>query len=353
MTAVAPAKNNILLLSKELMQVNRPEWGFEDGVNIAEHVVPIKAMGAKGPVTAHEFVGTDNFGANWYTRQEYEVDAGRDEEPILYTPIYQITENSSLPKNVSVNRIGPAGVTFSAIEEGGEVKFATVGESNFSVQMVHYAVGLEYSKDLVVYNELWSVAEVERQLGTAYNALLNHVHLNPIITATLTGDNYTDGTALSFDSGATMPEKYLRTLEQAITDAVSDTTNPRRGPYALLVATGQSFMVERSLLGVPQQGFTKQSSAAGRISTVITYDGWTGSRGNLTTTYGGVDTGYAYLIDLSLKRRHFRSYMKQGLQREMGNPDVSRFILEQTVWDSYFTMYADTTAAVQRIKWPV
>lgn len=341
------------IVAKELLTQDKPRWGWKPGVNLKDHFRKISVSGADGkPAVAYEFIGTDTFAAAFYERQRYEVDAGRLEEPILYTPIYEITEDPSLPRNVPVYRLGPAGVVFERIEEGGEVKFVTVGQSNFSVPIIHYATGLEYNKDLVEFNELWRVSEVEREAGTAFNALLNHIHLSPFISNAFTGNNATDGTALSFDSNATLPEKYLRTLEAAVIEATDDTTNPRRGPYALLCSTANLFTIERALTVVPQQGITLQSSVLNLVQTVIAYNGWTGVRGNKSVTYPGVPAGTAYLIDLGLRRRHFRSYVKQGLQRTTGNPDVSRFILEQTVWDAYLGSYTDYTGGAHAITLP-
>lgn len=343
----------VKVVAKEYLAQQLDHWNFKGDVKLADHVRAIEMPGANGQArTVHEFIGTDNFAQAFYERQRYEVDAGRLEEPILYTPLYEITNDPSLPRNVPVNRLGPAGVVFERVEEGGEVKFVTVGQSNFSVPIYHYAMGLEYDKDLVIFNELWRVSEVEREAGVAFNALQNHIHLSPFISNAMTGSNATDGTALSYVSTESLPERYLRTLEAAVTEATDDTTNPRRGPYALLVSTANLFTVERALTAVAQQGITLQSSVNTLIQTVIAYNGWTGVRGNKTVTYPGVPSGIGYLIDLGLRRRHFRSYVKQGLQRTQGNPDVSRFILEQSVWDSYFGTYTDYTGGAHAITWP-
>lgn len=299
-----------------------------------------------------EFIGAGDFADAFYQRQQYEVDAGRLEEPLLYPELYDITQDSNLPEVILVNRLGPAGAVFGQMAEGGEVKFITVGESNFSVPIYQWALGVQYTKKLVMFNYLWQLSELEREIGISANARLNHIHLNPFLAFAYTAANQTDGGTLTFDSGATAPEKYLRTIEAAITNSVNDTTNPRRGPYVLLIAPGQQFTVERALNTVPQQGFSLQSSAAGRIRTVIAYDGWVGSMGGLSTTFAGTTSGKAYLIDISMKRRNFRSYVKQPLQRTQGNPDVSRFILEQSVYDIWLGTYADIAAATEEIVWP-
>ncbi|MGB5047829.1 MAG: hypothetical protein WBO46_02745 [Caldilineaceae bacterium] len=339
----------ITRVSREDLRVEKPRIAFKENVVLKDHLV----QRTEGGRTVHEFIGTDNFAAAFAQRQQYEVDAGRSEEPILYTPIYQTIEDRNLPEIVPVNRLGPAGVVFQRITEGGEVKFATVGESNFSVPIYHHAVGLEYTDDLVEYNKLFTVTEVEREMGVAYNALLNDLHFAPFLEYSYGAANAIDGGGLGvYGATDTLPEMYLRTLEAAITESVGDTTNPRRGPYVLLISTANLFTVERALTIVPQQGITLQSSALSRISTVIAYDGWTGSMGSLDFSYSGVASGKAYLIDVGRRARNHRSYIKHGLLRVQGNPDVSRFILEQTVWHSRLGVYADPIASTEEITLP-
>lgn len=343
------------IINQAELRKERPVWGFKPGTNLKDHLREVAGVGADGkPAIVHEFIAAGDFAAAFYERQQYEVDAGRDLEPLVYNSFYNIIEDSTLPENIPVNRLGPAGVVFEKIVEGGEVKFVTVGESNFSVPIYHYANGIQYSEKLVMFNQLWSLSEVERAEGTALNALLNHIHINPILAYTYAAANQTNGHSLpdGFESTQTLPERYLRTLEQAMIDSKTDITNPRRGPFALMVATDNEFTAERALTVVPQQGITRQSSAQSRISTMLVYDGWTGSRGGETTTYGGVTAGKAYLIDLGYRDRHFRSYVKSPFRRQSGNPDVSRFILEQTVFDIWFGSYTDVAGGVQEITWP-
>ncbi len=276
------------------------------------------------------------------------MSAGYDAEPLLYPPIYNEISDPSLPRNVSIYKLGPAGVIFDEVTEGGEVKFITVGQSNFTVPIRHYAVGLEYSKDLVVYNELWNLPIIERQAGAAFNALKNHVHLSPFLDASYGAANQTAAAS----DGATLAENYLRTVENAVTNAMTDSTNPRRGPYALLVSSANLFTMERALLRVPQEGLAIQSSAVGRVQNIIAYDGWSGTRGKKTVSYSGVTAGKAYLINLGFKEQDHQSYEKQPLESQSGNGDLSRFILENAVLDSYFGVYANPLASTEEITLP-
>lgn len=329
--------------SKQRLAKDKEKIAFPRNFQLREMVTERR----NGRETIYEFTGSDTFGTEWNDRRRYEVDAGRDLEPILYAPLYNVIRDPSLPRNISVYRIGGGGVVFEEVFEGGEVKFASVTSSEFTVAMRHYGVGLEYSKDLIMYNELWNVPVVERQAGIAYNALLNHVHLSPILTATYAAANQTAGVT----TGTTTTEDYMLTIEAAISASRTDTSNPRRGPYALLVSSANELTVEKALRREVQSGIALQSNVIDSVQSVIAYDGWTGTRGSKSTTYAGVTSGKAYLVNLGFKDQDFQSYMKQDLLQDGMQEDVSRF-LTQVVWDTYFGAYANPTAAVEEITWP-
>lgn len=333
-------------VSREMLTKQRAYAEFKAGLKLSDHLREVEKL-ANGH-RVYEFVGTDTFGVEWNRRQFYEVDAGRQEEPILYLPIYTELRNAGFPKNVSVNRMGPAAVIFDELFEGGEVKFSTIGSSDFSVPIRHWGTGLEYSKDLVIFNELWDVPLVERGVGIAHNALLNHIHFTPILTYTYAAANQTAGNT----GGASTVEDYMLTIEDAISNSKADATNPRRGPYVLLISGNRMFTVEKALTLVPQQGVSLQSrTALESIRGVVAYDGWTGTRGDKTVTYTGVPSTKAYLISLQYGAKDFRSYVKQDLMGTGPQQDITRF-LTQTAWDSYFGVYANPIASVEEITWP-
>lgn len=336
----------VKLYSRDLLTKSKPKIAFPPDFRFRDHVRETGKDGDGHHV--YEFIGVDTFGTEWKTRQYYEVNAGRDEEPLLYQPLYDIVSDSSLPKNISVNQLGPGGVIFEEVFEGGEVKFSSITSGQLTVPIRHWGTGLEYSKDLVIYNELWNVSLQERQMGIAHNALLNHLHLSPILTYSYSGPNQTPANS----TGATTTEDWLLTIQDAISNARADTTNPRRGPYYLLINASQAFMVERALQRVAQLGTSVQAtSALDAIRGVIAYDGWTGVRGNKTVTYSGVASGKAYLISQQYKGQDYRSFEKQALQNEGTQEDISRF-LTQSVWDSYYGVYANPLKSVEEITWP-
>lgn len=334
----------VRIITKELLHKQKKNAQFAPGVDLRDQV----RLRDENGHTVAEFIGSGNFASAFVTRQQYEVDAGRDEEPILYGSLYATVEDANLPEVININTLGPAGVIFEEVLEGGEAKFVTLGEGDYSVRIKQYAAGIEYSKKLFLFNQTWSFAPIERQFGVAHNALMNHIHLYPIISAAYAAANQTAANT----GGDSIAENYLLTLEDAITNSMADTTNPRRGPYDLMISLSNMFMLERGLQRRVQDGIDVRSSAVNKLQNIIVYDGWSGTRGKKTVSYAGVTANKGYLISKQYQALDFQSYVKQGLQSQRGDGDLSRFIVEQVVYDSWFGMYANPLRAVEEITFP-
>lgn len=334
------------VLTKELLTVEKPYAKYKGAAPLNLAAEMRISEGKQGSIV--EFIGTGDFGTQWNNRQKFEVDAGRDMEPELWKVLYDVMEDSSLPKSFQVSRIGPGQALFGVVPEGGEVHWITIDNTNFTVTLQHIALGLKYSKDLVVFNDMWNVPMVERQIGIAYNAYRNNLFLAPFIQYAYTSNNQTVASA----QGTTLNEKRLNTLADAVSHAMDDTTNPRRGPFALLCSTRDTLIWQQILNPVAQYGINLNSPVADKISTIIGYNGWTGKRGLLTETYPGVTSGTCYLIDLGYKTRNMRAFIKQDFQRTVGEGDVSRFILEELVYDAYLAGYTDVAASTEQIVLP-
>lgn len=327
----------------------KPRWTFKKGTDLANQ---FKYAGADGDARVTEFIGNGDFAQVFRERQDYEFWAGFEEVTELYPALYNVVEDMNLAEFVKVNAMGPAGVVLNQVLEGGEVQYMTVGESSFVAQILHYAVGVRYTKQMMAFNRTWELAEVEREVGKATRALLNHVHFNPILTHSYAATNQTAANT----SGATLQENYLLTLEDAITNSKirNKTTNPnyRPGPYALVVASGNYFMWEKALTRVPQQGVELQGRVGSEIAALIEYDGWSGEMAGVTVDYAGVTTNTSYLVSLPAARRYLRSYVKQRLMRNPGDPDNSRFIVGDDIWDTMFGVYAAPEGCVEEITLP-
>lgn len=295
-----------------------------------------------------EFIGADDFGPEWYTRVRFEVNAGRLEVPLLYGPVYDEVVDATLPEVQQVKNWGPGGFIFEEIHEGGEVKFGQITAAEAFVSQRQFAVGVEYTKKLVMFNQLWEIARIERAVGRAHNALLNYLHFAPIMDYAYGAANQTAAAT----AGVTTTEDWYLTIENAIVHAQADTANQRQGPYILLVHPSKNFMLQRALTRVPQVGFALDGNIEQFISSIIGYSGWTGTRGKKTITYPAVTATKGYLINTGFRGEDFISLVKQPLESAQGNADVSRFILDQIVWDVWLGIFSNPARAVEEITFP-
>lgn len=294
-------------------------------------------------------IDTASVATQFLSRQQYEVDAGRDMEPLLFPAIYNIVRGPFGAQTIDILRTGPLGVVFELTPEGGEVKFVTLQSSTDAVKIQKYTQGIHYTEELIRFNKGWQLPILERQFGQAANALQNYVHLQPILAYAYGAANQTAASAI----GSTLVEKTHNTIDDAITNSRTDQANPRRGPYVILCASNNLSTIRRAVTRADQQGFALQSPEVfDSIRAVIAYDGWSGTRGNAVTTYSGVTANKCYLIDISHANEDFQSFYEQELRRQMGDPDKSRFIVEETLWDMWFAAFANPLRAVEEVTLP-
>lgn len=317
---------------------------------------------ASGRGVVAEFTGASagQFAAGFFTRLRQEVQNGREDVPLLFESIYNVTRDMSIQETETIYTFGSddVGVVFDEILPGGEVKWASVGGATKSIYQKQWAKGIQYTKRLFKFGRFFQISAVERAFGRAANAVQNHIHFNPIMTHTYETRNQTDGGALvdpfNFPDTADIAEKYHRTLDSAMAHARNDDEYHRPGPYALLVSNSDLSTVRKALENPQQQGIQRISlEVMDNIQTVIGYRGWSGTDGNGTVSYGGVTAGKAYLIDLSQAMFDFQSLYSQDLQPTEVGAEHARFVVEQVLWDMFLGIYAAPGRAVEEITWPV
>jgi hypothetical protein len=322
--------------------------------NAEQHLQP-----SSRPGVVAEFTGASagRFAKGFYTRLNYEVEAGRSEEPLIFPAIYSVTESSDISETEVIYTMSDedVGVVFLEIQEGGQVQFVSVGGGQKTIVQRHWARGIEYTDRLLRFNKIFRMAPVERAFGRASNALYNHVHMVPILTHSYDpARQVTDGTGLtSFKKEDKLVEKFHLTLEQALTDSRSDEEYRRPGPYILLVSLSNLITVQKALTDVAQRGIQRLSGdVLDNITTVVAYDGWNGRDGNRSASYDGVPTGTAFLIDTSQRMYDFQSLIRLPMTRKSAGGDITRFVEEQVIYHTYFGLYAAPERAVQKILWP-
>lgn len=297
-----------------------------------------------------EFIGTGDFASAFFDRRRYEVDAGRDMEMPLYDRIYDVRfdPNAGLTETIFIQ--GPANIAFEEVVEGEAAKQAKMLSRTRTLTQKHYSSTIMFSKDFFIFNrDMRYYSATERKAGQAYTALMNEIHLSPIINGSYAAANTTSAST----EGTDIATKILNTIGDAITNSVTDTANPRYGPYVLLISRADMYRFERALMPVPQEGVSLQAlSILNEISAVLPYDGWSGHNGERPVVYGGVPTGTAFLIATRNREQDLVSIVKQDLTMTPGLGDPVRFMLEQLIWDAYVGVSADVTRAVEKITLP-
>lgn len=281
-----------------------------------------------GQTALKEMIGTDDGAAEFVEKATYDLYQGREQVELLYKPLYATIVDRNLPKVLTANEFGPVQVIFLKKWEGGEIKFGTIGEGETKVvEMITYAAGMEYDEDIVEYNETWRVSEIGIAFGEAYNKLLNHLHLSPIISGTYatTGGGLTAQKAAQ-KAGTAQLVEFATDLPTTIQNAL--TVLPK-GSY-ILANSGDRFRIEEAISTATLADGVTPSPVRTMLSRdrIIYYDGETIEVGQKTYEYAGVTIGTAFIV---VPKRNLREYVKHDLRVDSGDGDLSRLIVAQIV----------------------
>lgn len=275
------------------------------------------------------------------------LELGREAVPLLYGPIYRRVEDANFSEYVDIWPFIGAQVVFLEHMELEEVKFGTrrIGQKD-TVPIITYAAGFEYTEDMILYDKTWERNELDRSMGEAYNALLNHIHLNPILSY-----NYPEKNKTAADtSGSTLLERYRNTIKagliHAAQDRNTDTRAPRR-PSVLLAHSSRRWDIEEALQRF-QVGGTVYP-AIGQIDTLIFYDGWTVTVGETTYEYAGCAPDKAYLIE---PKKYYRELIKHDLRVDAAGADLTRLVEQQIVGRARRGVVASPANSVEEITLP-
>jgi len=269
-----------------------------------------------------------------------DVELGREQVPLLYKPIYELLSDPNMPELIKEKWALYGTVIFTQILEGEEVKFGKLAaEHGPAATILMFAAGFEYTKKMKDFNDTFSMEILNRAMGEAWNALLNHIHLNPIIAF-----NYAkaaNNTGWAGEANDPLWVGYWKTLSAAVKDA-----KVAKRPGNILLASSQNQTdLEMAIKG----GYTIAGTtypAVGGIDTVIYYDGWEVQVGKKAYSYGGVPAGEAFLVR---PRRGFKELLKKDLTIEADGADLSRLIESQIVGYGYRGVYGALEANVQKI----
>jgi hypothetical protein len=298
-----------------------------------------------------EFLSSSDMFPELAEKVVVDVELGRNDVPLLYSPLYRTFVNANFPRLLEANQIVYANVVFLQHLEGQEVRFGSVAtETGVTVPILTYSAGFEWGEDVEVYDEGWSIDIANEAVGRSYNALLNHLHLNPIIS-------YTGYAADGNQSGALTPtgneiEDIRATLRAALQDAAQNTDSLGRKkpirPSYILCTTADAYKINDALavgnrpsIGTVAGGgdidvlLGRTTDTAGpnpsvnQLTNIIAYDGEDIEMGGMTWSYGGPTDGTVYLIQ---PQRNLFEFVKHDLRVDTQRPaDLSRLVAAQMV----------------------
>lgn len=280
-----------------------------------------------------------------------DVELGREDVPVLYRPIYETIADANFPQEFEAKWAQRGAVIFFEHLEGEEVKFGSLQAEVGPIAKIRgYAAGFEYTKELELFNQTFNLEILNRAFGEAHNALLNHLHLAPIIkfgykAANKTAAVYIDekGKVLADATGA----HFLLSLRETLKTALNDSRTAKR-PGSILLANSADQSAIEDAMAISSVNGTPYRALSG-ITDVIYYDGWETSVGKKSYAYDGVPAGKVYLIR---PKRGFKELVKQGLQINSTMGDLSRLVEAQIVGDFWRGVFAAVEENVQEITLP-
>jgi hypothetical protein len=290
-----------------------------------------------------EMITTSQGAMDLLEKVRLDIDTGLADVPLLYQPLYERVNGPFPGGSVQIGGdvLFDANVVFQQKFEGGEVIFGTLartGAPSF-VPINTYAAGFEWTEDMIEFDRSYEIGMNARAFGRAYNYLLNHLHLSPIIAFSYSGDNLTAATT----GNGSLQANTLVQFQQAYRTAALDV--PQRTPTWILANEADRFQIEDALLTPVLDGSGNPLRRV-PVEGIIYYNGATLTNGVKNYTYSGVTAGTAFFI---MPRFRLKELVHHDLRIDIGPADISRLIEGQQVARTRRGSYADLPNSVQKI----
>lgn len=271
-----------------------------------------------------------------------DVEMGKEQVATLYGPIYDTISDANLPEVLDAKWAMSGNCVFLEHMEGQEVKFGSIAaEEGPTARIKTFTTGFEVTKKMIDFNESFKIEMLNKEMGQAYNALLNHIHLGPIV-------NYTkykaaNKTAYVAPTGEGVPAWVG--VHNAIKEGIKKSRLEGRPGNVLVAHSSDEYEIMDALQGglVNNTNYPKITG----ITEVIFYDGWSTTVGKKTYTYEGATPGKVHLVR---PKQGFKELIKRDYTIEKGNADISRLIEEQIVAHAYRGVFAALDENVQEIE---
>lgn len=272
-----------------------------------------------------------------------DVTAEQEEHPTIYKEIYDEIVSADFTETINVQDIIGLVAAFGVVHDGESVELASFKALKKEVvNMLTFAVGYSVSSDWLAYNQFWKVGQANKALGLAYNAILDHIHLSPIVKATYASKAVTN----KVTTGATDLENVWLTLRQGLKDALArrSTHGYRLRPTVALCNSSTAMDVESAVKGLLQKG--SQLGQLGVIQKVIAYDGWEGEVNGILCSFEAPKDNEVYLIQ---PKQTFKALVKTDLAELRQRGDIMRLSELEVV--QYFRrgVIADVENSVHKV----
>lgn len=347
---------------------NRPL--LRPGTSLRDYLGPRAHLDGPQPATG-ELLTTPPYLQLYVQKTIIDLQVGREDVPLVYQPLYRTMTDAGFPEMVNIAPVvNHASVMFLDHIEGEEVVFgAREMGPGAAVQIYTYTAGFEWTEDMIEFDSTWRATMASEGFGRGYNALLNHIHLGPIIGYNPNGlspipwqtggdypdKNVTDGTAIDFDAlGVENPSPRTQVrfaIRQGLIDANSDENTDSqlaRQPSILLANPVDRWLIEDALGSYVENNTA--FPAVTDITTMIFYRGYNLKVGSKSFNYWPVPRGICYLIDPST---YFMELVKHDLRIDAFEGDMSRLIAQQVIARTRRGVFAAPAEAVQKVILPI
>jgi hypothetical protein len=203
------------------------------------------------------------------------------------------------------------------------------------------AAGLEYTEDMVEYNEFFRVTDQARAMARAWIGTVNYIAFAPLILGTFvtTAGGLIEQRNAQYGRGAYDPTAqaiaYNTSVQQTLRDAVTVLPNAKY----IVCNSADQLLIEDAIAGAMlpdlQPSVVKRKLSPANI---IVWDGFETVVGAKTYEYPGVTSGTIYLV--SGAKTNFKFYHKHKLRITQDGGDLSRLIVAQDVGRSRGGVYS-------------